>query len=974
MSKIDIKTLKLTDDQKEVYNEAMISLANHNQAAIHLVTSGGKSYILAAILDTLKKQKKKRRKNLSVLYISTAGSCTNFLECMSDEYWDDVLSVINYTQLSVDEKYVDKLNKKDFDIIVLDEAHLALAEKTYKGVLYTESKYPDAAIIAMSANNRRYTGRKLVFEILTPELEVGVDYNNRGLKYAIANDKICKFNYKCCDIKRLKTYCDVFEQLRQRGLIYVDADDILNKARDIVDRYKKNAFNKLGVQIRQDLSDIGIDGSKGDRWFIFFNTIAELEESASAVQDMFETAYNSQNITVKCHHYHGKNRDVEDIEKILTGKSTPYTVDVIMTCEKGGMSFHPENTRGIIMNRKSGSEVKITQQLGRTLQIKELCSDCKLIYDLVGNNETIDITQTIFNGKQQPDERDIISWLNMSTNTDKMMESLEKEYGDTGEYSTIQDVELEDILSQFDEYKEKVENILYAKIIANLFDVYKSEHDGVMSEHPLAILRSYDKRAELDKKYGLADAFSALQKLFIQGYFGNYTMDAVPEGSDFYKIYSLLGDTLYMTSKCNADATWEDKEYEETANIKLVELQEIALKVKGYDYDYAKRISHTKDLNNKITRLRQLNLEGRLSESYQKYCMRNKIDIDGTYVNLINAVLSLPEADKFEKITKEFKAIVSKMTNIETQIACGIKVDEMRDDLLKVFAMHQIFSIRYRRHTYGNQAIIAINVRFRNIIILRNKMLSRDDVLTAQKDIMTIVRIRMCKGDASLSSRINKDYELAMMQLSIRNENGAIGEYESVVLDTLGMRFRGKYDSKIRDLIDHTPFGIAYNQLLESGSETAYNKLMEYKIENMPLYCRKLLNTKKFKQSTDEVKSNKLLVKDSKEIKQLVSNLVFPSEQDINDLKHKVETEEFDPRNLIKYAIPEKVYLSNKKFLDRAITEQWGSIENNVQNIILSIIKKNTMCTGDIVECLYTNKLIPEIQMEFADNVIKVTQ
>lgn len=130
MGRIDVKNFKLTENQEEIYMEAMVSIARHNQAAIHLVTSGGKSYILAKIIYTLKKESK--RKKFNVLYISTASSCTNFLQCMSDDYWGDTLSVVNYTQLQRDEKYVDKLNKKRFDIIVIDEAHHALAKKHMK--------------------------------------------------------------------------------------------------------------------------------------------------------------------------------------------------------------------------------------------------------------------------------------------------------------------------------------------------------------------------------------------------------------------------------------------------------------------------------------------------------------------------------------------------------------------------------------------------------------------------------------------------------------------------------------------------------------------------------------------------------------------------------------------------------------------------------------------------------------------------
>lgn len=969
MGRIDVKNFKLTENQEEIYMEAMVSIARHNQAAIHLVTSGGKSYILAKIIYTLKKESK--RKKFNVLYISTASSCTNFLQCMSDDYWGDTISVVNYTQLQRDEKYVDKLNKKRFDIIVIDEAHHALAKKTYEGIVYTEGKYTDATIIAMSANNRRYDDRKWVFDWLTPKLTLGVDYQNRGLKYAVANDQICNFEYKSCDIARLKRYCTIFDKLQERGKIYLNVQETITKAKELIEQYKINSFSKLQEQIHSDLRELHIDGFQGDRWFVFFNTIAELKESIDSVRNLFINAYGNKELNIVIHEYHGKNSNVDESTQVLTGEATPGTVDIIMTCLKGGESFHPENTRGIIMNRKSGSENIIVQELGRALQVKELCDECKLIYDLVGNNETLDITQTIFNGTDTPDERDIISALNMDSSTDKLMESLENTYGDNGQYSSIEDLELDDLLSEFEDYKDKVEHLLYAQIIASIIKEYKDGHPDSPNMHPIMILKEYDRLNGTSKnKYSMTDAFCAIQKLFIQGYFGEYTMDNVDVGSDFYTIYSLLGDYLYMTPRCSDNATWEDDKYSVVPSIKLSELIEVADGVKKYNYEYY-RISHTKELNSKINRLRQLNLEGRLSESYQKYCKRNKIDIDGSYCNIISIVLKSDDAQRLEHITQQFKSIIRKLNIIENKMTteewC---LDDNIDLLLDTFGDQQIFNERYACNDFGKQCIIALKIRYKKVLSLKRKLIDKNDMINTVKDIRAIIKIQSIINSES-SGYIGGDYELAIMSLSKRNENNNLGEFEQVVLDKLKItEYEGKRDSRIKKLLDYTEFGILYKKLVDTNSEAAYNRLMQYDKNNIPEYCKKLLNTKKFKQSIDNIKQSQLLLKDNTEIKNIVSELIFADDEQINKLKLLTESVEFDTRNLLKYAIPEIVYSRNKVYFDKVIANDWDSVDENTHSVIRNILSTDSSCMGVIVSNLLGANLIPEVQKRFANIII----
>lgn len=970
MAKINVSELKLTEDQNEVFSEAMKSIAKHNEAAIHLVTSGGKSYIIAKIIQTLKEQDKRR--HIKVLYVSTAGSCKNFLQCMSDEYWEDSINVINFTQLQRDESFVDTLKLKKCDIIVIDEAHCALAKKTYNGIQYIRNKFPNATIVAMSANSRRYDERRDVFKWLTPKLTLGVDYQDRGLKYAVANEKICNFEYKFCDIGKVKRYRELFSQIQYYNK-FNDTENLIEDAKKLIEKYENNSFETVEEQMKSDLIRLGIDGRQGDRWFVFFNTIAELKESKDNIQKLFEHAYNSNQIKVVVHEYHGKNTNVKDAEEALLGKPEANRVDVVLTCLKGGMSFHPENTRGLVINRRSGSENLITQELGRALQIRDLCKDTKLIYDLVGITDTIDITQSIFSGSQKPEDRDIIASFDLVNNYDAdIVKELENEYGSIGQYSTIYDINLEELLDKFEYLKDRVENLMYAEIIACILNDFKRNNPDKDGWHPIAILRNFD---EMERKNGnnsnLAEVFKTIQKLFIQGYFGEYTVDNIEEGSDFQKLFSILGNSLYYTPKCDDKTSWSDSKDYNASTIKLSELISVAEDVKSYNYEYY-RISHTKELNAKINRLRQLNLERRLSESYQKFCVRNKIDIDGSYSNIIRTVLDSAE-QKDEGIVKEFKAVIRKLNVLENNGINEYNYKENLDIVNNAIAMQHIFSVKYRNSEYGKQCIIALKLKYREVIKLKRILLNSESIKTVSNDIVVVTNAKRII-ESQKEEYLAGQYERALFELAIRNDRNKIGEFEAVCLELMGVKeFRGKRDKFINEMLEHTYICKLYSDLEKSLSEVEFNKIKRYNINELPRYIVDKIESKEFKSIEKQIEQKQLLSIDSTEVKNLVKELIYEDEDIISKIRCKVDNKEVDARNLIKYAIPNSTYLNNKALIDYIIENGYMNLNDKYKQAMDNVIKECGFCLGCIVGNLNKAELIPNSQEQLAEHIISIT-
>ena len=192
-------------------------------------------------------------------------------------------------------------------------------------------------------------------------------------------------------------------------------------------------------------------------------------------------------------------------------------------------------------------------------------------------------------------------------------------------------------------------------------------------------------------------------------------------------------------------------------------------------------------------------MEGRLSESYQKYCKRNKIDIDGSYCNIISIVLKSDDAQRLEHLTQQFKSIIRKLNIIENKMTTEEwRLDDNIDLLLDTFGDQQIFNERYACNDFGKQCIIALKIRYKKVLSLKRKLIDKNDMINTVKDIRAIIKIQSIINSES-NGYIGGDYELAIMSLSKRNENNNLGEFEQVVLDKLKItEYEGKRDSRIK--------------------------------------------------------------------------------------------------------------------------------------------------------------------------------
>lgn len=966
----DILDKKLTDEQKIIIKECMQSIKNYNQAAVLLSMGGGKSVIAANIIKNLKKNKEK----YNVIWITTASDIGKAQAIMNIDYLKESLTYVSFTTLSRNEDYVNDLVKlhDKYDLIVIDEAHHSLAFHTYQGLKNILEQFSSAKLLVMTATKRRYSDRKQIFEWLTPKLTLGVDYQDRGLKYSIDNNLICDFTYKTCNIAKLRQYSNALELMKQYSEIYRNFDELLQHSANVIDDYNKNVFSKLGDQLAQDME---FDGSQGDRWFVFYNWIDELKDGKDSIENMFRLAYRNTNVSINIIEYHSLSTDDKAIDKIMAAP-VPNQVDIILTCNKGAESLHPENTRGIIILRNTKSGTVFEQMLGRALEIKERCSSTKYIYDLVDTRDSVMKGQSIYNGSETPDERRISSLLNKIDINNDIIDKLQSKYGENSFDIEVMDSEVDVLLEQFGNVKQLFDNLLIAKTINNILkaelgDNYKY---SIISKKDA----SFKIRQALDKyKKDYYSLFRNIQRMFISGYFGepssNNSSGKTP--AIYNEIFELFGNILYLVPEST-----------ENCDFNLAKMVSIADEVKMYDYDYRNRISKTKELKANIAILRTLNLNRKLSESYQKFCIRNRIDISGEHVNIITEVRESPDVVKYPNALKEFNNTVRYLTKADIQME-GIKYSidiiknnsEYTDVLLTAIAKEQVFAISNPNSSIGIQGATAINIRFKKMLKLAKSFISREEYNNATNIIKAISRINRFRDESDeriLNIFSNIEHEFPIIDLVKRNENNEVSEYELYVLEELGIRVidNANRNANIRKLIDRVPFGIIYNRFVANPNKDDYTRLTRYKKDGLPKYAQKMLNTTSFKKSVTSVTDEILFEKDNESIRDKVSKLLYVDDRIICDIKKAVDNKEVDARKIIIYALPLKSYQYAKKDYDMALKRPWESLDKRSIDNIRNSLSNASSCYDVIIENLMDNGLIPMEQSELAKALIEIAQ
>lgn len=949
-----IESTVFTDEQKEILAECKKSIKKYNQAAILLHTGGGKSYIAANLIDW----QRGSLDEFKVLWIATQSSIDRVKALYADTpILNECITYVTFNMFAKYSNYADVLEKQcgTFDMVIIDEAHKALGKQTLLGVQNAMSKFKKSTLIVMTATKVR-GDRRQTFQVLTPKLKLDTDFKDRALDYAINNGLICDFCYKVCNLNLLKQYYAAFNKLREYSSIYKEYDYILEQSKKLINDYNNNVYSKLGEAINKDIE---CDGSEGDRWFVFFYRVEEIKESVGYIEEMFKIAYGRDDLKVNIMQFTSESATPEMVATI-NGEPTHNQIDVILTCNKGAESLHPKNTRGVIMLRTTFSNAVFEQQLGRALEIKESSSTTKYIYDCVNNKQNIGYYESIYNGKDALSERAILSDIKDNYSVDSLLTKLNAKYSDAVTIEVLDD-NVDRLIKTFEVIKD-------AKTIEGIFrdrcgfNFKEKMYAGQC--YPMSILNSFDEMNNTE----FARVFYGIQKEFISGQFGEYSLEDDTSDSLYGSLYAMFGDVLYMLPK-----------YKDNCKFTIEDMQSIASEVKNYNFDYTNRISKTKELKSKIAYLRGLNLNRQLSESYTKFCIRNYIDINGLYANLIDEVMGGVEFQNNTVLFNNFKNLNKRLKIAEGIIAKNGDNPVSNNDkvkLINTLAGYRVFTNFYNKTDLGNQAIVALAITYKRTINKILKMIDRHEFTRGENIASSIIRVKRFKGNSESTLKyVDVPTEYPILELVKRNEDDNVSLYELYVLENIGIKVvnNANRNSNIRKLIDTIPFGITYNRFLETSSASDYNKLNGYKKESLPEYARKKLNTRAYRNSKEQLNRDELFRKDNINIQKTIQSLVQYDEERIDLIRKAIKNGDVDERKVLRYSIPDKVYNNNAKVFNVALQSGWESLDEASQRTIQSVLTNCEASCYIVVDNLDQAELIPEELKSFADKIREFT-
>ena len=737
--------VKLDNNQIMWKRSVLNSFKTKGQGALHLSTSLGKSYIAKSIIDDILQNSAIKGKPASIIWLSSKAAVDNVksnifnIEEQQSEFVQNSngeleyntyynLHFINFEMIRLHHRYVDTLNLKNVKLIIIDEAHLALAEETYKGLSYTLDKFtskPGCNLLVMTASGIRSCDGIDVFKTLVPKLDAVTDYDVADLTEALDRNLLCEVKFINSNIYKLKL---MLERINDKKVKSEQEEKELKDMMSYLSNYTDNLDVKLGEDLNKHLKavysandiDEKTNTRHGNQWLVFFGTTERAKKSEEFLKTLFKNAYShNENVNINVYQYHNAmneehNKNVLDIMNKIPSENT---VNVFVTVNKGLMSIHPKNVVGEIQFRSTTSLNLYEQAIGRTLKPKEYSDGPVFVVDVVGNYKSVDNLNNdklnkILNEDQKlidrfeevfsssisfvdmnetfskivQDYNEFINLINLEESIDELVKFFKTNgvitsnwrFGDTSPILILNKVKTEiaaeNGISLYANITEnKPEAIDYDDLLETDEEaLYKKEYE--IKENKT---RKYDEVLEIEvearNKINKIDALKNVLKAICEGVssgkFGSLRITEIESVSSSYKdLYKKLGDMIF---------------FNDVACVDTVLLNKIRLGVESYNYDY-KRINRTRELKQYIGELRERFINNELSPSIISYCKFYNIDIVGEETELVD--IALKNSRLKEEIIDEFKKLKRLLKNI----------NDDSDKEIEAFAYYLVLKNKYR--------------------------------------------------------------------------------------------------------------------------------------------------------------------------------------------------------------------------------------------------------------------------------------
>ena len=380
------KEAKIAKIRKDTKEDVLYKLGRYGKCLIVRPPGYGKTYLLTDLIT--------RYKKVLYLYPSAVVGQTVFdryTDMHSDEFDEEISDIIDVMQQSdtfdtikalqlfdnitmmTYAKFVrtatSDLKEKNYDCIIVDEAHLVGAQKTKIALSNLLRELPDADFIGATATPNRTNGFDVAAIFFDNVLTFSYSYHD-----AIKDGLLQKLNYYYC------TY-DLETNLTKEALMAGQGENPV-----VTETYNKRIIefsNILNMEnIIRNVCDNYATDTNYMKFVIFFGNTAHLKEKFSDVKAWFSEAYPDHNIESLIIYSSDvvKKKNVYRLSKL---KKKDKTIQLIACIDMLNLGYHVNDLTGILMYRATVSDIIYIQQLGRALSSGNQTQS--IVFDVVDN-------------------------------------------------------------------------------------------------------------------------------------------------------------------------------------------------------------------------------------------------------------------------------------------------------------------------------------------------------------------------------------------------------------------------------------------------------------------------------------------------------------------------------------------------------------------------------------------------------------
>ena len=353
----------------KIVEEVLNNMNNgYKKQAIVQATGTGKSYIVKNVIDRMNQSNLKYK----VLYLSPSGDINEQFEDHVSPDWD--IKILTYSMLNVHHK--EKLLKEavgtDYDLIVVDECHRALAIEWNKAYNKLVSLNPQAYIIGLTATPKRVDQLRTDTDTVE-ELFDGIAVSNLTLPQAINYNILVAPEYYIGVFKIKEQVNKINKSYEENSDRFIDNEPLREKLREMNAKWAKST-GELEV-----FKEVFKNREKENYKFICFCPNTEfIERNSDSIVDKLSESMDRH---IRKFVYHSKDASLKDewqeFKKAKSGFNILFVINIL------NEGYHLHDIDGCIMYRGTDSHIIYYQQLGRVLSVGNEKSP--IVIDMVNN-------------------------------------------------------------------------------------------------------------------------------------------------------------------------------------------------------------------------------------------------------------------------------------------------------------------------------------------------------------------------------------------------------------------------------------------------------------------------------------------------------------------------------------------------------------------------------------------------------------